>query len=395
MSKEAFRYKIVLNYVNSINTEISIDSEQIQYVAIDKDFDNNNMPVIAIHGSIEKNILDDMIIHMNDNIITFGIYTYDRANQNDSITEKYFHDRFIYIIDEDISKTSELDYPNGENRPSLYKDVTIWLLQQDAVNNNRQSINGIFKNATMNTLILQSSNYLGRMLLEPIKYDNKYNQIIIPPQESISNYISYLNDNLSVFYDTRYRFFIDFDTTYITSSSGKIIKAKDQSIFTVEINIKNIMPDEGDEDGMIVDIKRSKYSITINSANTDYSRNNITNKLVNKLTVIDSCGNVTEKNIKENQIGVTTTINKIVNICNTDKNMINNMTSTIESNNVILTVVKNDLDASIFTINKEYIVTDPSHEEYAGRYLLISSKQLFIKQMDYYTMAIILKFRKL
>ena len=395
MAKEAFRYKVVLNYVNSVNTEIRIDSEQIQYIAIDKDFDNTNMPVIAINGSIEKDILDDMIRHMNDNIVTLGIYAYDSANQNDSITEKYFHDRFIYIIDEDISKTAEIDYPNGEGQPGLYKDITIWLLQQDAVNNNRQSINGIFKNASMNSLILQSSNYLGNMLLEPIRYDNKYEQIIIPPQESISNYIAYLNNNLSVFYDTPYRFFIDFDVTYITSSSGNIIKMKNQNIFTVEINIKGIVPDENDEDGMIVDIKRNKYKIDINNAHANYSKNHITNKMVNKLTVIDSSGNVSEKVLGENQTNITTTINKIVNLSNNDGNAINSLSSSIETNNVILTVIKNDLDASIFTMNKEYIVTDPYHEEYAGRYLLISTKQLFIKQMDYYTMEVILKFRKL
>ena len=94
---EQYNYKIVLKYINSTNIEVEIDSTQIQYILIDKDFENINMPVITIFGSIEKNILDDMIRHSNDNLVTLGIYKYDNTNQNDNITEKYFNDKFIYF----------------------------------------------------------------------------------------------------------------------------------------------------------------------------------------------------------------------------------------------------------------------------------------------------------
>ena len=276
-SKETFRYKISLKYINSSNTEIIIDSNQLHYIVIDKDFDNNNMPVIAISGSIEKNIIDDMINNIDNNIVTLGIYKYDNQNQSDGITTKYFNDRFLYIIPDDISKTAELDYPEGKEHKGLYKDITIWLLQQDAVNNNRQSINGIFKNATTNTMILYASNFLGKMLLEPVKYDNKYDQIIIPPQDSISSYIKYLNNNLSVFYDSPYRFFIDFDTTYITSSNGKKIEMKGNNIYTIEINVKDLSYDQ-ESMGMITDSYNHKYTINVNNASVDYTKNNITNK---------------------------------------------------------------------------------------------------------------------
>ena len=235
MAKETFRYKVTLRYVMENNDEIIIDSNQISYVAVDKDFDNNNMPVIAIVASIEKDVLDDMIRHVNDNILTLGIYRYDVNNQTDNITKKCIHDRFIYILPDDISKTAVIDYPNGEGKEGLYKDVTLWLLPQDAVNNNKQTINGVFKNATMNTMILNSTNYLGTMLLEPTKYDNKHDQVIIPPQNSISEYISFLNNDLSVFYDTPYRFFIDFDmVSVLVSMSNKSLAI--ESITSLVLN---------------------------------------------------------------------------------------------------------------------------------------------------------------
>lgn len=395
MSREAFRYKISLKYVNSHNSEIIIDSNQLQYIGIDKDFDNINMPVIAVMGSIEKNIIDDMIRNIDNNIVTLGIYRYDVNNQNDNITKKYFHDRFIYIIPDDLSKTAELDYPNGENKKGLYKDITIWLIHQDSMNNNKKVINGVFKNATTNSLILHSSNYLGKVLLEPIKYDNKYDQIIIPPQDSISSYIAYLNNTLSVFYDTPYRFFIDFDMTYILSSSGKMVKSKNHDIYTIEINLKNITSSSNEEVGMYINKNKSKYTVNINNSDVEYTKNNITNKLVNKVITIDSEGNVIEKNIDNNKTKVTNTMNQIINISNNDNNAINNITSSIEMNNVMITMTKNDLDASMFTMNKEYIINDPLHEDYSGRYLLCSTKQFFVKQTEYFVMTTVLTFKKI
>lgn len=395
---EQYNYRIVLKYMTTTNVEVEIDSSQLQYILIDKDFDGCNMPVISVFGSIEKNILDDMIINMNNNIITLGIYKYDATNQNDNITDKYIQDRFIYILNEDVSKTSKLDNPNGIDSKQgnrQYKEVNLWLLPQDSVNNNRQVINGVYHNATTNSLILQISNYLGKTLLEPIQYDTKYDQVIIPPIDSLSNYIRFLNDNLGVFYDTPYRFFIDFDSTYIVSSSGNPIRAKNQYIYTIVIDIKEIDPlDTSEEQGAYVDLKNGKCTIGISTANVEYTKNHVTNKLVNKVTVINSKGDVFEQTLADNQAKITNTINQVMNISNNDKNVINAISNSIESSNITLSIVKNDLDASLFTINKEYIIRDPLHEEYNGRYILTHSKQLFIKQNGNFIMSTVLSFRK-
>ena len=394
---EQYNYKIVLKYINSTNIEVEIDSTQIQYILIDKDFENINMPVITIFGSIEKNILDDMIRHSNDNLVTLGIYKYDNTDQNDNITEKYFNDKFIYMLNEDLSRTDKLDNPQGIDSKTgnrQYREVTIFLIQQNAINNNRQTINGVYHNASMNSLILQSTNYLGNMLLEPIKYDTRFDQVIIPPIDSISNYIRYLNDNLGVFYDSPYRFFIDFDTTYLVSSSGNAIRARNQYIYTIVIDIREIDSNISEEPGAYVDLKSGKYTIGIDASKVEYVKNNVTNKIVNKVTVINSKGDVFEQDIEDNKAKVTSTINQIMNISNNDQNVINNISYSVESANVTITIVKNDLDASLFTLNKEYIINDPVHDSYAGHYILLQVKQLFIKQNENFIMSTVLKFKK-
>lgn len=394
---EQYNYKIVLKYINSTNTEVEIDSNQIQYILIDKDFDNTNMPVITVFGSIEKNILDDMIKYSNDNLVTLGIYKYDSTNQSDNITEKYFNDKFIYILNEDLSRTEIIDNPNGIDSKTgnqQYKDVTIFLIQQDAINHNRNTINGVYHNASMNSLILQSSNYLGNTLLEPIRYDTKFDQVIIPPIDSISNYIKYLNDNLGVFYNTPYRFFIDFDLTYIVSSSGKAIRARNQYIYTIVIEIQKIDKDTSEEAGAYVDLHSGKYTISIDASKVEYNKNNVTNKMVNKITVINSKGDTFEQDVNDNKTKTTSTINQVMNISNNDQNTINSIVYSVESSNVIISLVKNDLDASLFTINKEYIINDYVHESYSERYILLNVQQLFIKQNGNFIMSTILKFKK-
>lgn len=394
---EQYNYKIVLKYINSTNTEVEIDSKQIQYILIDKDFDNTNMPVITIFGSIEKNILDDMIRHSNDNLVTLGIYKYDNTNQSDNVTEKYFNDRFIYILNEDLSRTDKLDNPDGIDSKTgnrQYKEVTIFLIQQDAVNNNRNTINGVYHNASMNSLILQSSNYLGNMLLEPIRYDTKFDQVIIPPIDSISNYVKYLNDNLGTFYDTSYRFFIDFDTTYIVSSSGNPIRARNQYIYTIVIDIRKIDNTTSEEPGSYLDLRSGKCTIGIDASKVEYTKNMVSNKMVNKVTVINSKGDVFEQEVQDNKAKITSTINQVMNVSNNDQNTINPITHNVESANVVISIVKNDLDASLFTLNKEYIINDPVHESYSGRYILLQVQQLFIKQTENFIMSTVLKFKK-
>ena len=61
----------------------------------------------------------------------------------------------------------------------------------------------------------------------------------------------------------------------------------------------------------------------------------------------------------------------------------------------MITMTKNDLDASMFTMNKEYIINDPLHEDYSGRYLLCSTKQFFVKQTNYFVMTTVLTFKKI
>ena len=116
--------------------------------------------------------------------------------------------------------------------------------------------------------------------------------------------------------------------------------------------------------------------------------------MVNKVTVINSKGDMFQQDIGDNKTKITNTINQIMNVSNNDQNTINSISYSVESANINITIVKNDLDASLFTINKEYIINDPVHESYSGRFILLNVKQLFIKQNGSFIMSTVLKFKK-
>ena len=167
-----------------------------------------------------------------------------------------------------------------------------------------------------------------------------------------------------------------------------------QYIYTIVIDIREIDSNISEEPGAYVDLKSGKYTIGIDASKVEYVKNNVTNKIVNKVTVINSKGDVFEQDIEDNKAKVTSTINQIMNVSNNDQNVINNISYSVESANVTITIVKNDLDASLFTLNKEYIINDPVHDSYAGHYILLQVKQLFIKQNENFIMSTVLKFKK-
>ena len=146
---------------------------------------------------------------------------------------------------------------------------------------------------------------------------------------------------------------------------------------------------------MYIDTRNNKNVIYVNSANVNYTRNNITNKMVNSITTIDSSGNVYRRDVESNNTKVTKKLSTIINLSNTDNNAVNNIVSSISMNNVCVSIVKNDLDANVFTMNKEYIITDNTHPEFNGRYLISSVKQMYTKQTEQFVMATVLNLKKI
>ena len=78
--------------------------------------------------------------------------------------------------------------------------------------------------------------------------------------------------NISVIFCSIYiftSFFIDFDTAYLVSSSGNAIRARNQYIYTIVIDIREIDTNVSEEPGAYVDLRSGKYTIGIDASNNN------------------------------------------------------------------------------------------------------------------------------
>ena len=403
-----FTYKPTLSFINGIdNSTIDIPMDNINSILIDKNYDELNQPVVILTVSIDKKILNTIIETQEDSLLSLQIYKYNE-NDPDDIGECVLGDLFIYMTDENISYTSELDYDKDHeenDRNDLFRQITLYLLKRDSVNNINQVINTVNHSTykgkneikiTMTDLVMRVSTYLNPLLLEPLQYNTSYSQIIIPPVSTITEYLEYLNDNVYTFYDSGYRFFVDFDTTYILSKSGKKVEHNKQECGTVIIDIGSLLQLGNDERGYYYDAENRHYYVNVGISSTKFTKNVFTKRLVTNVSNVTSSGDTFTEKIKDNLTKNNKEKTQIIQTTNSNSNLVNNIKSDINNNNIILDINKTDLDANIFTINKEYIVKNADeHREYDGRYLLCCSKQVYLKQNNKFMMSTILRFKRI
>ena len=172
MIREKYKYKVFMEY-NDQKSIISIPSDQVVSFSVIKDFDTINFPVVAVTSMLERDILDYLIKNQDTTTINFGVYRYDVNNQNDNITTKYYVNRFIYIIEESESKRSSIDYNENSEYEEHLTRTNIYLLPQDSLNNSKKIITGVYKNTDMNSMVINISNYIGKLLVEPLTYNTK------------------------------------------------------------------------------------------------------------------------------------------------------------------------------------------------------------------------------
>ena len=68
----------------------------------------------------------------------------------------------------------------------------------------------------------------------------------------------------------------------------------------------------------------------------------------------------------------------------------------IDSSSVVLQVTRSELDGSLFTPNKEYVIKNYSeYSDYNGRFILSSKKEVFIQQDNEFISNTVLTFRKI
>ena len=392
---DKYKYSIDLRYIKQkerISQEIK--PEHIRSIIIDRDYKANNLPIMFMNITLDKKLIDDMIKNYDKNTMVLTIYKYI-YRENKLVTKtRYIHAEMTYFIPDDLNYRSSLDYDEKENqeRDDITKNITIGLMGNDSINNNKRTINGTLKNTTMINAVHYCTSHLN-MVIERFTYNETIPELLIPPQSTVSSAIKYLN-NIKVFYNTPYRFFIDFDCGYLLSSAGTMVPKKGDSINSILIIIRDPLHPQAMEEGMITNYNTKNYQIDISAADSQVYQNRVTEKLYTSLSGISEQGQTKSQALSINQSKYSNDKTEIIRTPSSNPNLLQNVTAGTNQTSSHVTLNKVDVDASVFTPNKRYIIRKyDGHKDRDGDFILTRKREIYFFETDSrFTGSVMLEF---
>lgn len=384
-----YKYMISLSYIKD-NEEIVFDHKNIITMTIDYDYDKKNMPIILMRLGIDKSVLDHMIKN-KDKTIILNISKF-KDSDGINIRKTIIKGEFFYFLDNNINYLDDLDYADDNNKQNedLYKTISLGLMKKDLILNNKVLINTVYKDTYLLDIICEAFSKKN-IVIEPFVKDIYIDNLIVHPIESLSKFIAYLNDRYTL-YESPYRLFFDFNKTYLLSSSGKGVPIKNEKFNSVFIYINNTITQESKVQGMSEDDKLKAYVVYVDSSSINISIDNVTTLSYNQIIGIDSEGNSKTIDLDSDVDGKRY---KIARINNDNLEFLNNIKKSIETNKIVINIIKEELDSEVFSLNKEYYIK--SYNKLAdkdGRFLLSAKKEVYIKEAEAFTMTSILTLKK-
>lgn len=378
------KYKINMIYLDIHNgKQYEFPDECIKMIIIDNDYDELGMPMVFASLALDKRLIDNMIKFVNENLIIMAISKYDDLSQTkEEIT--CIRETFTYYLPNNVNANNDIDY-NEETEEEMseqtFKEITVGMLAIKHVNNNKQSNEINVTNSTMYDIVKYVMMDFGDVILEPFSDNTLFTSFMQTTQDSVSKTLAALND-YRVFYKTPYRYFQDFDYAYVISSSGNPIKKKTEKYDTVVVQIKDILNDEANDVGYFVNDTNKTYQVPVSYINTDVFDNSIANKSKNTLESKSNNGKKTKKLKNVSKYG-SKTKKTTIRLNNDNEGMLDNIEAESNNNNFFLYISKNDLDLSLFTINKRISVKNiDRYKEFDGTYLMYRKRDCFIKEDD-------------
>ena len=249
------------------------------------------------------------------------------------------------------------------------------------------------KNNTIYDCVKYVTSHISRMIIEPFSYNSEFEQLIMPTKDSVKQALQFLND-FRVFYYTPYRYYNDFNYTYIISSSGRATEKQDELYSSIIIDIKDIDDASANDVGVIANKTSETYEVPVNYVNTEVYDNTIVNKSKTKLKGISSTGSDTKSLV--NRASYMYDKTQSIRLNNDNRNMISNLEAVDNDGNFLVFISKNDLDMELFTINKRISIHNiERYQEYNGDYLLSRKRECFVREDNTFVLTTMLNLRRI
>ena len=372
---------------------LTINNMRVRTLTIDYNYDAHIFPLIYATLALNQDMVDKLKENQAEGTVLFTLQKYIENSDMPGLKINVINEECVYFISNDVGKNNEKAV-NDDRTADYGYVVTVGFIAKKHINQNKIQTNGIIKSGSMSATLIYLLNKQN-VLMEPLTYNPQVKYMIIPPSGSLFKTIKYLN-KLNTFYDTPFRFFMDFDTTYLISSSGKGIAKKGDQNNTVKINIRSSYAEKNME-GMTEDKDNHMYIIDVSASNSKIANSEFVDRVATSISGTSTTGN-NEKlnitnNIKNNPIKENT---NPIRIPNGNTNMLKNMQSQTLDNATLLSIHKSKIDGSIFSLNKYYLVdaSEAYGKDYNGIYLLTSKVEVFAQEGQGLTMSTMLTFKK-
>lgn len=391
-----YKYMVEMIYLNiKKNKSTEIKTECIKSMVIDHNYEDNCMPIIYTTMKLDKALVDDMIINVNTNLMIVAVYKFNDITDTKEPIE-VFRDKFTYFIPDDVNKNLHMDYNDAteeEHLGNTYTEVIMGLMSINMINLNKRNIELNVSNNSIFDCVKYCTSNMKNLIIEPFGFDNTYDRIIMPAQNSVNNALKFLN-NYRVFYRTPYRYYQDFNYTYIISSSGKAISKDNELYSSILVDFRDIGDTESLEMGTTINKNAKTYEVPVNYVFSNVFDNSVVNKSISKIKSVSNNGVNTKSltNIADYSNEKITT----VRMNNDNDNMLYNLEYQKNNNNVFIYFNKNDLDTDLFTINKRITVHNINrYQHYDGDYLLSRKRECYIREDKTFIMVSMINLKRI
>lgn len=372
-----YTYEIEISYVNSGNQkEYEIQAQSIEYLLVMHDYENALTPTLCFKIKLDSAYYNVMKADQDRGKIILNIKS-KKPTATSSILKSYINDQFDYIMTDSPNTTEKIENtaPAGET----YHTTIIGLIKKDNLQMNQKQFNGIFTNTTMMSLIQNGTQHM-KILVEPLINNTQIENITVPPVDSVMKYLAYLNSKYN-FYNDQYMFFIDIDKTYLKSNSGKYIDPKDNEHPYIAIDIRKLTDVDVNLAGMVTDDDQEAYIIYVDASDAEIHPDRVTPETASKIITTSADGK--QETVQIDTSAVVNTepqLNAVTYVKSDDPNSAQYIANVLQNNAVTIVVNKTEIDVSVFTPNKEYLLSNyQDNNQYTGRYYLAWKKELFLK----------------
>ena len=390
-----YRYKAEMTYLNlDKNVDTPLRVEFIKTIVIDHNYDKNSMPILFVTMKLDKSLVDDMILNINKNLILLAIYKYDNLSDTKEEVE-IFRDKFTYFLPDGVNANDPIDYTEEnekEHRGNTFRDIVMGLISINHINRNKKYLELNTVNSTIYDCARYCTSHFDNLVIEPFIFNDTHKRIIMPGQESVRKALEFLN-SYRVFYYTPFRFYQDFDYTYVISSSGLAIPKDNELYSSIVVNIRDILESDANDVGLVENKTSGTYEVPVSYVNTSVYDNTIANKSRTKLKGVSSTGSI-EKSLNNVADYSEDKISRI-RLNNDNDNMIYNLQADTNNKNVLVYFSKADLDSMVFSINKKISVHHiDRYQQYNGNYLLYRKRECYIREDSTFVLNTMINLRK-